>query len=119
MIGWFSLNVPAGLGVYWVINNGLSTLQQWYIRQQFKDVATEGAGGMTAPMSFQDEIRQSSARVVEPPKFKITPTKKAEAVKKVAENSEDDDEHDSEGSQMSKAQEKKQKKARDKKKKSD
>jgi membrane protein insertase Oxa1/YidC/SpoIIIJ len=29
MIGWFALNVPAGLGVYWVVNNGLSTLQQW------------------------------------------------------------------------------------------
>eukprot|EP00960_Hanusia_phi_P036608 752418-Hanusia_phi.AAC.2 len=35
-VGWFALNVPAGLGVYWVFNNVISTGQQWYIRQQFK-----------------------------------------------------------------------------------
>jgi membrane protein insertase Oxa1/YidC/SpoIIIJ len=28
MIGWFSLNVPAGLTLYWFINNILSTAQQ-------------------------------------------------------------------------------------------
>lgn len=35
LIGWFSLNVPSGLGVYWVTNNMLSTLQTLYIRSQF------------------------------------------------------------------------------------
>jgi YidC/Oxa1 family membrane protein insertase len=27
MVGWFSLNVPSGLGLYWVTNNIVSTLQ--------------------------------------------------------------------------------------------
>ena len=27
MIGWFALNVPAGLGVYWVFNNAITTSQ--------------------------------------------------------------------------------------------
>ncbi|KAJ1469171.1 60Kd inner membrane protein-domain-containing protein [Baffinella frigidus] len=54
MIGWFSLNVPAGLGVYWVINNGLSTGQQWFIRQQFKNKKPAMAGGGTATMEVRD-----------------------------------------------------------------
>ncbi|KAG1662589.1 hypothetical protein FOA52_002986 [Chlamydomonas sp. UWO 241] len=32
MIGWFSLNVPAGLTLYWFINNILSTAQQLYLK---------------------------------------------------------------------------------------
>lgn len=36
LIGWFSLNVPSGLGVYWVTNNILSTLQTVYIRSKFE-----------------------------------------------------------------------------------
>ena len=27
-VGWFSLNVPSGLTIYWFINNILSTVQQ-------------------------------------------------------------------------------------------
>lgn len=33
LIGWFSLNVPSGLGIYWVTNNLLSTAQTLYIRR--------------------------------------------------------------------------------------
>jgi len=32
MIGWFSLNVPAGLTLYWFVNNILSTTQQLYLK---------------------------------------------------------------------------------------
>lgn len=35
LIGWFSLNVPSGLGVYWVTNNLVSTLQTLFIRSRF------------------------------------------------------------------------------------
>lgn len=38
LIGWFALNVPSGLGVYWVTNNLLSTAQTVYIRQKFPDL---------------------------------------------------------------------------------
>ena len=36
MIGYFSLSVPAGLGVYWVINNILSTVTTGSIKEYFK-----------------------------------------------------------------------------------
>lgn len=32
MIGWFSLNVPSGLTLYWFVNNILSTGQQLYLK---------------------------------------------------------------------------------------
>ncbi|KAF6002037.1 Flags: Precursor [Cyanidiococcus yangmingshanensis] len=33
MVGWFSLNVPSGLGLYWVTNNIVSTLQTIAIKR--------------------------------------------------------------------------------------
>lgn len=35
LIGFFSLNVPSGLGIYWVTNNFLSTVQTLYIKSRF------------------------------------------------------------------------------------
>jgi YidC/Oxa1 family membrane protein insertase len=77
MIGWFSLNVPAGLGVYWVINNLLSTGQQYYIRQQVKGM--QPAGGAAAAVSTSDEsvreklkeISSTKLRSAEDLKFKV------------------------------------------------
>jgi len=37
IIAFFSLNVPAGLGVYWVINNILTTIITLVVKNQFKD----------------------------------------------------------------------------------
>lgn len=42
MIGWFSLNVPSGLGLYWMTNNVLTTLTTVLIR---KGVTPATAGG--------------------------------------------------------------------------
>jgi len=46
MIGWFSLNVPAGLTLYWFINNILSTAQQVYLKSTTKvnipELASQG-----------------------------------------------------------------------------
>ncbi|MEW5297618.1 MAG: hypothetical protein WDW38_006791 [Sanguina aurantia] len=36
MIGWFSLNVPSGLTLYWFVNNLLSTSQQLYLKANVK-----------------------------------------------------------------------------------
>lgn len=36
MIGWFSLNVPSGLTLYWFVNNILSTAQQLYLKKTTK-----------------------------------------------------------------------------------
>ncbi|CAL5224774.1 g7514 [Coccomyxa viridis] len=47
MIGWFSLNVPSGLTIYWFINNILSTAQQLWLKQNTAppEIATATAGG--------------------------------------------------------------------------
>eukprot|EP00288_Rhodomonas_lens_P018518 CAMPEP_0177704108 /NCGR_PEP_ID=MMETSP0484_2-20121128/8021_1 /TAXON_ID=354590 /ORGANISM="Rhodomonas lens, Strain RHODO" /LENGTH=452 /DNA_ID=CAMNT_0019215491 /DNA_START=39 /DNA_END=1397 /DNA_ORIENTATION=- len=66
MIGWFALNVPAGLGVYWVINNFLSTSQQWWIRQQFKDMQPASNGPSASSSSAVDKpIKAMPLREVE------------------------------------------------------
>ena len=31
MIGWFALNVPAGLGLYWFVGNCVSIIQQSFV----------------------------------------------------------------------------------------
>ncbi|KAL4856440.1 Inner membrane ALBINO3-like protein 2 [Chlorella vulgaris] len=52
MIGYFSLNVPSGLTLYWFVNNLLTTAQQLYLRRSFtaaqastNTVASPGGGG--------------------------------------------------------------------------
>ena len=45
MIGWFSLNVPAGLTLYWIVNNVITTTQTVYLRSS---VASAAAGAGTA-----------------------------------------------------------------------
>lgn len=59
MIGWFSLNVPAALGIYWVANNFITTALTLQIRSTFKDTPVvqpgggAGAGVMdTKPIAF-------------------------------------------------------------------
>ncbi|KAI0560447.1 Membrane insertase YidC/ALB3/OXA1/COX18 [Gracilaria domingensis] len=48
LIGWFALNVPSGLGVYWVTNNLLSTAQTMFIRSRFPELATPSAADTSA-----------------------------------------------------------------------
>ena len=51
MIGFFSLNVPAGLTLYWFANNILSTAQTVYLRKTTKapEAAPAGVTGMPLP----------------------------------------------------------------------
>lgn len=50
LIGWFSLNVPAALGIYWVANNFITTALTLQIRSSFNAATpvTPGSGGSTA-----------------------------------------------------------------------
>lgn len=41
LVGWFSLNVPSGLGIYWITNNLVTTLQTVYIRSKFPQLAAQ------------------------------------------------------------------------------
>lgn len=49
MIGWFSLNVPSGLTLYWFTNNLITTAQQVYLRKKFQpaEFPVSGGGGGT------------------------------------------------------------------------
>ncbi|KAL7549094.1 hypothetical protein ACHAWF_012367 [Thalassiosira exigua] len=48
MIGWFALNVPAALGVYWVINNIATTATTLYVRNSMPKIEPVGAGAAAA-----------------------------------------------------------------------
>jgi len=58
MIGWFSLNVPSGLGLYWLTNNVVTTATTLLVRRSVGEVQLVGAG--TGPVS--------AGAVAEPPK---------------------------------------------------
>ena len=60
LIGWFSLNVPSALGIYWVANNIFTTLLTLQIRSSI-ETSSPGSGGA------------ATATVVEPPKPTFTP----------------------------------------------
>jgi len=45
MIGWFALNVPSALGIYWVINNIVTTASTLYVRSIMPKVEAVGADG--------------------------------------------------------------------------
>jgi len=44
MVGWFSLNVPSGLGLYWVTNNIVSTIQTIGIKRYLASKQPERVG---------------------------------------------------------------------------
>ena len=45
MIGWFSLNVPAALGIYWVANNFITTAISMQIRSSISMEPVAPSGG--------------------------------------------------------------------------
>lgn len=71
MLGYFSLNVPSGLTLYWFTNNVLSTAQQAYLRGSVSAAADEKdsvAGKKSGPI--QAEFTESTTSTP-PPKPKI------------------------------------------------
>jgi len=71
MIGWFALNVPAGLGLYWFIGNCVSIIQQSFvvgwgnvIPQRFRAVA---GGAPVPPAKGPDRPRPGPASSPKPP----------------------------------------------------
>ncbi|KAL7541530.1 hypothetical protein ACHAXR_011003 [Thalassiosira sp. AJA248-18] len=64
MIGWFALNVPAALGIYWVVNNIVTTASTLYVRSTMPKMEAVGGDGAAASAS----VMEASA-----PKFNPTP----------------------------------------------
>lgn len=54
MIGWFALNVPAALGIYWVVNNLVTTGTTLYIRNSMPTVEPVGGGGAAMDSSVME-----------------------------------------------------------------
>jgi len=57
MIGWFSLNVPAGLGLYWFVGNCVSIIQQGFVVGWGNVVPTflKGGGGGAPPAADRSQ----------------------------------------------------------------
>lgn len=51
MVGWFALNVPAALGIYWVINNIVTTATTLYIRNSMPKMEPVAGGAATMTSS--------------------------------------------------------------------
>ena len=51
MVGWFSLNVPSGLGVYWIVNNIVTTALTGFLKNKYSNDPKLAAisGPSTAP----------------------------------------------------------------------
>jgi len=64
LIGYFSLNVPAALGIYWVANNFITTAITLQIRSGLQDVPAAAAAGST-----------STPTVPNPPAFTPAPAR--------------------------------------------
>lgn len=59
MVGWFALNVPAALGVYWVVNNVVTTASTLYVRSIMPKIepVSGGSGSAAAATSVTESTR--------------------------------------------------------------
>jgi YidC/Oxa1 family membrane protein insertase len=81
MIGWFSLNVPSALCIYWVANNLITTATTLLIRSQMANAtanasaggsatATDAAPSMFAPPPMREKPEGFSSAFAEDPDIK-------------------------------------------------
>jgi YidC/Oxa1 family membrane protein insertase len=74
MIGWFSLNVPAALTLYWVTNNIVTTASSVVIRNSMKmEPVAAGGATMDAPAPTKSEIFAPSPIREKPAGFSSAP----------------------------------------------
>lgn len=83
LIGWFSLSVPSGLGVYWVTNNLLSTAQTVYIRSQLPELAKAAVTPVPSETAASSDVLPSSSSLDVADGFRSNgaPTKSTKATK--------------------------------------
>jgi len=62
MIGWFSLNVPSGLGLYWMTNNVVTTLTTVLIRRSVQPAVANVGGGIDMPIVDDEPKSQGFGR---------------------------------------------------------
>jgi len=100
MVGWFSLNVPAALGIYWVVNNIVTTLLTLQIRSSLASATTTSGSGGGATIVDVEPIKFTPAPIREKPVgFRTETSKKGEGDMKMITSptdESDDDEEDGE-----------------------
>ncbi|GFR49521.1 hypothetical protein Agub_g11564 [Astrephomene gubernaculifera] len=96
MIGWFSLNVPSGLTLYWFVNNILSTAQQLYLKATVKVHIPEAIKAPTASSGSGTVIKPKEERVK-----KVTGKEMGARKKRRNEAGEEVDDSDSEAASTS------------------
>jgi len=86
MIGWFSLNVPSGLTLYWITNNVLTTSQSLYLKSR-KNPALEAIANAPAVPLGTTTIVKEEATATKKPSGKDTGArrKKGDKFKKLKE----------------------------------
>jgi len=97
MVGWFSLNVPAALGIYWVVNNIVTTLLTLQIRSSLNVAAPVTSGGSgTSRVVDVEPIKFTPAPIREKPSgfgtTEASSSKKGEGDMKMITTDEDEEE---------------------------
>merc|ERR1711871_1805164 len=65
MVGFFALNVPSGLGIYWVVNNLFSTAATLLIKKQVAaSMPGVDAAPSTSPRTSAASIPQSTLKPI-------------------------------------------------------
>jgi len=59
LIGWFSLNVPAALGIYWVANNFITTALTLQIRSGIQTVTPVSSGSSSAAAANAIDVQST------------------------------------------------------------
>lgn len=121
MIGWFALNVPAALSVYWITNNLITTATSLWIRNSMQVEPPKTPGG-AATMEAPPQIFSPPTTREKPAGFGEveTPVRKDEVKPITAMDAEivEDDEQDESPQGMSESSKKKRRKGKKKKRKS-
>ncbi|GLC33769.1 hypothetical protein PLESTM_000109200 [Pleodorina starrii] len=86
MIGWFSLNVPSGLTLYWFVNNLLSTAQQLYLKATVKVNVPEAIKAPVASTAGGTVVKPKEERVK-----KVSGKELGSRKKRRSESDEDED----------------------------
>jgi len=102
MIGWFALNVPAALSVYWITNNFITTATSLWIRNSMKVEAPKTPGGAATMDAPAQSIFSPTTTREKPAGFgDVSTPVSRDGVKPItamdAEIVEDDDDEDDEG----------------------
>jgi len=81
MFGFFALQVPQGLVLYWVTSNLFTLVQQYFINRQSEAAKTRKEGGTPATFTMTKAVEEATASVVTPATEVVKKTESAKRAK--------------------------------------